>query len=565
MRVFLYYVGHSFVNSIKKLFRTWIAFLLVVMLASGLVGGLIGFVSSRMIDAQKVVEVMSETNEETETDEQVDEQDDDVLDSALSRLAAELFEKYGIDSKGLVEFAISAFFLFMFFLTLFGSKGIGEIFLPADVTMLFSAPIKPQSIMMFRLVLNLGMQLFMAVFMIFQIPNLIINFHMPVYAAWTMLINWAVLILFTTLIQIIVYLFASKSEQIKKNLKFVFGGLLGIVAAVYVYFVIANNGDMLKAAIKMLTGKESRWVPFWGWMRGLTIEAFNGNNGTSYIYLALMVLGIIALVVVIWSQNVDFYEDAMVATERRAEIMEKAKNSKTGVVRSKDRSDKIKRDGFDKGFGANVFFYKTLYNRKRLSIGGFLTKTMLFYIGCVVLMIVLGKVSAFEQGFLGVCGTMLMVTFYRTLGNPLQEDVMKEFFVMIPASAKSKLFYSLLGGMVSSVMDMIVPYVFAVVWFSPSIVDAVLWFIFILTVGIYGTIVGTFIMVSVSVSLPEKVQQMVQILFIYFGMLPAILFVIIGILTKLMYVFMPIGILGNLLISFLFFMITPHFLENGRK
>ena len=40
MRLFFYYVTHSFLNTIKKLLKTWVAIFVVLMICGGLFGGI---------------------------------------------------------------------------------------------------------------------------------------------------------------------------------------------------------------------------------------------------------------------------------------------------------------------------------------------------------------------------------------------------------------------------------------------------------------------------------------------------------------------------------------------
>lgn len=554
MRLFGYYITHTVFNAIKKLFKTWIAFMLIVMVFGAVVGGIAGTVAASL---------SKDTVNEITSDEEVQ----GAIEETQEIVKESFFDKYDIEVKQIIELVISGVILFFIFLSLFSAKGMGDIFLPADVTVLFSAPLKPQSVMMFRLFTTIGLQIMFSIVMLFQIPNLVVNLKMSVLAAISIVLAWIILNLFVSILQLLVYILSSYSEIIKKNSKIFIGAMLVAIVGVFAFNIIRCDKVYIKAALYTFTGSNTHWIPFYGWIRGMCIAAIDGNNIKALIYMGLNIVGLIGLIVLVWSLKVDFYEDALVSAERRAEIIEKAKTQKTAVVRTKERSDKIKRDGFTKGSGANVFFYKTLYNRKRLSYFGFLTKTMILYIAIVAMAVIIVKNGNYgpDRGFLITCALMTLVAFYRTMGNPLSEDLSRDFFAMIPASARVKLFYSILGGITNTLMDIIVPFIFASVWFKASIGEAVVWLLFILAVELYGTIVGAFIMMSVSVSLPEMVQKMVQIIFVYFGIMPAIIFLVIGILLKNMVLFMPFGIVLNLGLSFIFFMIIPHFMQNGRK
>lgn len=551
MRLLAYYIGHTFINTIRKLLKTWLAFFFIIIVFGGLVGFIAGNVASSL-----------EKKAETVVEETVTEEVDDSSHEEVNTFLNGLFPKMELEKEQIIELAISGLFILMLFLSLINSKGIGEIFQPADVVMLFSAPLKPQTVMLFRLITTLGMQVVFSLIMLFQLPNLIVSAGMSVWSAFTLIIAWGLLALFTTLLQVLLYILSSKNEFMKKNLKLFIGAVFGLIAAVFIFEVLQNDRNILLVAVKMFTGEGTYWVPFWGWMRGFCMNAVAGNNPASFMYLAFNILGMAVLVAIIWNLKVDYYEDAVVATEKKAAAIESAKNNTR--VRTKDRSDRIKRDGFDKGNGASVFYYKTLYNRRRMGVIGGITKTMLLYFAIAAFIVVLGEIKEFKFTFLAVSAAMTFIAFYRTLGNPLREDITKEFFTMIPAPARAKLFYSLLGGLANTFMDMVVPFAAAAIWLKISPIEAVLWLLFILSIDLYGTLVGTFIYLSVAMSLPDTVQKMVQIMFIYFGIMPAIAFVIVGIVLDMILIFLPIGIVFNLIMSGIFFLVVPKLMENGR-
>lgn len=552
MRLYAYYIGHTILNTIKKIFRTWIAIFLMIIVMAALVGGVVGFIASTIEDR------VSDNKQTEEIEEQVQVE--------LPETLKQMFGAVELERNQIVELVVSGLFLFMLFFCLINSKGIGEIFQPADAALLFSAPIRPQSLMLFRLITTLGMQAIMSLFMLFQLPNLIMNAHIPVMGAVSLFVAWLLLSLFITLMQVLVYIISSYSEYAKRNIKLFIGLFFAGILVIYLINLTRSDKNLLMAAITTFTGANTYWVPFWGWTRGFCLSAITGNTTWMIIYLSAIVVGFVALIAIIWNLKVDFYEDALEATEKKAAAIESAKQSQNGTstIRSKDRSEKIQRDGFDKGFGASVFYYKTIYNRRRLSLFRGITKTMLLYLGVCAFIIALGEIKGFKYSFPVICGFLVIAVFYRTLANPLREDITKELFVMVPEPAKKKLFWSLLGGLVNTISDMILPFLGSVIWLQASPLEAIVWFVFILTIDIYGTLVGTFIYISVGVKLSDTIQKLVQVAFIYFGILPAIAFVLVGLVLNKVIVFMPFGILLNLVLSLVFFLVTPKIMENGR-
>ena len=69
----------------------------------------------------------------------------------------------------------------------------------------------------------------------------------------------------------------------------------------------------------------------------------------------------------------------MAKSQETAELMDAVQSRRSsGLVfsrRRKDRSETLRRDGLNRGWGAKIYFYKALYNRFRFAKLGFLTKT----------------------------------------------------------------------------------------------------------------------------------------------------------------------------------------------
>ncbi len=551
MRPFLYYAVHTIINTLKKLFKTWLVFFFVIFVAAILVGIGVGTAVSKISDT---------IEEETVTEEQVDEEED--TPSGL-----ELFmEEHDLDKAGITDLIVTAAFFLMITMSMMGADKSGQLFKPADVTLLFPSPMKPQSVLMFRLMLNLGLNLFLAIYMLFQLPNLILNAGFSVWGSFSIIIAYGLVMAFSTLAQVTIYTVFSKGEgNKKKNIGKILLAFYVILGISFIIYQKATNTDIATAAVAFFGNKNTFWIPFYGWLRGMVYFAVTGENTKSLIYMALFIIACIVLIFVIWKTDADFYEDAMYSAEKMSKLVEESKNSAKGgiITREKKRSDKIERDGFHYGSGANVFFYKALMNRFRFSFLKIFSKTM-----------VIGLAAAFFSAYLVMDNNigidrfivpgsvLLMITFYRTLGNPLQEDLSREFFVLVPDSELKKILYSLLGCFAVNAIDLVLPLATSAIMLKTSPLTVLCWFIFIMSVSVFGTSVGAFINISIPLESAQSIKAMVQIIFIYFGIIPAAVFVVVGIILKQMLLFVALGAVVNCALGFLFILMSPRFLTN---
>ena len=565
MRLFLYYVSHSLLNTIKKVMKTWVAIFLIIIVF----GSVIGLVSS-LFDKNDTSEDDGQgTSVTLIQDDEGPGEEIDLDDAVEERFGgfrfANILKKYDLRKEQVVDIAISAVFLLVLATNILNSQNSSKIFQPADVTMMFSSPMKPQSVLLFRLLCTLGSSLIVSLFMLFQIPNLTINVGLSIWGAVSLVIVYAMILIFSTLVQVIFYTITSKMKSgtgnIKTALAIVYGAIfLGLAA-----YIAIGKHSVVEGIFGYFADPKTHWVPFWGWLRGISYCAATGDTVMSLVYLGLFIAACAILVLVIWKMKADFYEDAMFAAEHKAEQLESVKNaSKGGVVtRDKERKGSIDREGFRFGKGANVFLYKAIFNRFRFAKLKIFSTTMIIYTIIAGVVAWLAKSYPGDNAFFIPAAVLGVMAFYRTIGDPIREDTSKDFFILIPESHHKKILYSLLGCLAVTAIDLVLPVAVSAIILKASPVNVFAWFVFILSISFFATVVGTLISLSLPKDQAPTISLIVQMMFFYFGITPAAAAVIIGILTGHLTIAILAGTALNCLIGFLVSLLLP--LVLGRK
>lgn len=543
MRLFGYYAWHSFVNQLRKLFKTWVLIFLAVCV---LFGALIGIGVGILEDAGE--------EELPESEVEVIEEEEE----------ASLQELIGIAPMELVELIAGGIILAVFvFSTVSADKNGSRIFLPADVNLLFASPMKPQSVLLFRLTTQLGASILASVYLLFQLPNLVLNLGLSLWAALAAIAAWCLTIVMSKLVQILLYTVCSTHTKLKSYLrKGVYGFLLLLLGGYYLYWK-ASGTSPLVAAVDFFNGSPSRFIPLWGWLKGFCMFAMEGNLTGTLLCLAATVAGGALLAYIIWHVKADFYEDAMAKSEETAELLAAAQSDQSGVKivkRKKDRSDRLRRDGMSHGSGANVFFFKAMYNRFRFAHFGFLTKTAETYLVAAVGVAALCRFAVEADGLMPIALTLSVLTFFRAMGNALEEDTQMVSFSLIPESPWSKLFWSLMGVTANCFLDVLPAVAVGALVAGGNLLTALAWIPLIVSVDFFATTVGAFIGLSVPVSAGKFVKQLVQILFIYFGLLPDIAIMAVGLVFHQAAIAAVACAAVNTMLGMVFFTLTPLFL-----
>lgn len=546
MRMSLYYLCHTVKNQIRKIFRTWVAVFILVCLVAGIIIGL-GAAALSSLFEKNAEPPAEETVIETEEDEGV------AWDSETVHQIIEL-------ATGGVVLVV------LVFAVLIADKAGSSIFLMADVNLLFQAPLRPQSVLLFRLVMQAGTSIAATIYLAFQLPNLVINLGLGVAGAFAILGAWFILLVYSKLTSVLIYTVASTHPALKKRLRLALFAVLALIGgSFYLYMMKRGDGGGLAAANGFFNGPYTRYIPVWGWIKGMVMSAVEGKPLFTLAYFAALLVFAVAVTMLVHYIKVDFYEEAMARSEETAALLA-ARQQQSGLnKRKKDRSDRLNRDGFHRGAGANVYFFKSLYNRFRFAHLHFFTKTCETYllIGAAMTAILLFVVKS--PFFPAVAIVMAGFTFFRSLGNPIAEDTKQEMFALIPESAHKKVFFSFAAGVVNNALDVLPGYLLAAVLLRANPAAALAWLLLILTIGAYSGAVGTFIDLSLPTSLTPIVRSMVQIMFAYFGLGPAAVLLVLGFAFGHTVLFALIAVLFNVIATGLALGLAPLFLEHGRR
>ncbi len=523
MKLFLYYVLHSAKNALKKLFKTWVLIFFLVMLVGGVVVGItVGTLLSHTIP--------------DDPSEPGTEQTDPGWQKEPGEIVLPEDPQDETPVMDILELASGAIILLFFVLGVFGADKSGaEIFQPADVTLLFSSPLSPQSVLLFRTMTQIGTLIAATLyFMIFQIPNLVRNAGFDFWIILAIMAGWILTLGISQLLKMLCFVAGSTRPAFKKNLRRIVYLILGAAAAGFYFFKQSSGLGWWEAVLAYFNAPATRFIPFWGWIKGFVMFAAERNLRGTLLCLAATLLGGAFVAWLTWHMKADFYEEALQKTSEKAEMMEAVQASQSGAAiirRKKDRSEKLRRNELNRGWGATVFFHKSLYNRFRFAHFGFLTKTLEFYLVVGVGAALICRLVIGTESYLPLALLLAFCVFFRSLGNALKADTQMWYFHMIPEDPWLKLICSLGGDLMNCLLDVLPALVIGLLVQGAPLFPGLFWIFPIVSVTAYATSVGTFIDMSVNVNAGKTLKQMIQVIFIYFGLLPDI--VVVGVLLIL--------------------------------
>lgn len=512
MRLWGYYAGHTFVNNIKKMFRSTVLIVILAVVGIGVIFGLVGGVIGTVIENQESTEISTEDSTEVTSGGEEESEDEKSLKDLEEQMSP---EEKALEKAWLEAIAALVLLVVLLWGLYSGSKSGTDIFMMADVNFLFTAPMKPQTVLLFRLSFQMVAAFAASLYLVFQVPNLMINAGLGASAVAAMFVGYIMLLIFQRLMMVLSYtVFTTYGHMKKYVLPFVIGIVLFIFGALTVVFFAEDRS--VNAVVQTTFG--SRWmrmVPVIGWYKGMIMCAVNRQFLPFLGYLILLIVSMAVLVFIIWHIKADFYEDAFSAASKTAEMVEDAQQ---GRVAAKKRSDKISRTGSFGGEGAGTFFTKEVYCRKRMAKFGFLTNTMLFYLGVGLVLGMITMRLMDSHSFMLTGCVILAILFFRNMGNPIEQETSMNWLYLVPDNPYKKVFFTMMAGTYSCGIDLLPGVVLGAVLVGANPGIVLLWLLTLIVVDFMLSSVGLVLEVIFPESALDLVKSVIE-MFLRLGMI----------------------------------------------
>ena len=516
MRLWGYYALHTFINTIKKIFKSKVMIVILCsFLIGGVVGGSVGFISS-LVEDQARTESSVSKDDKTNDPAQMEE------------------DFMTVHADAIRESIPAATMILLLVVVLWGiyggSKKGSDFFLMADANILFAAPLKAQTVLMFRLSFQMLALLTFTFYLIFQVPSMKLILGLDNFAIVAIFLAWGMLLFMSKLMSVFTYTLTATYEHLKKYVvPFVFAVGLLVVAATGAVYISTGNDYM--ATLRLTYGADwSNYIPVFGWYKAMVMNAINGHVFASLGYMALNLVFLIALVWGIWHIKADFYEDALAGAQKRDDMTKAAlegrninKDKKQSAKRTQKLEHKVRKSYELKGWGASVFLHKSILNRRRFSKFGFVTNTLLLYlaIGGLGAAFMAYKTDLREISVIGLI--MALTLFFRNFGNPIEIESSHNWLFLVPEDPYKKVLYAILAGSVDCVLDLLPGIVVATVILRGNPLMALLWLATLVSMDFMFSCFGLLLQAILPSSAMDVVKSMLQM------MLRAFIIVVIAI------------------------------------
>jgi hypothetical protein len=378
----------------------------------------------------------------------------------------------------IMQIIIFALFLFVSYMTL--SKGLKQgstFFSMPDVNLIFTAPIRPQTVLVYGIFRQMGMSALTTLFMCFQIPNMINFFGLTATGVFAVLTGWFFLVFSVQASTLCIYSLTAPYPDRRKAGKYILNGLMAVlIVALFVYFL--NGNAKIEAVFSFFQLPAVDFFPYVGWLSAYIKYMVSGEYIRALLFLLPAILVPMAGIILVRRTESDYYEDVLQMTETMHANRVSIKEGKTAANQNLGEVKTGKSGLVGKGRGASAFFFRHLTEQRRTGLILF-DKMSIIVIAIAVFggffmrnNIQSGEVEVFFVEVIGVA-VLSYVLYFTSIMGKFTYELSKPYIYLIPAPNVMKLFYSNLASVVKALAEGIVAFsIFAILiganwWYVP--------------------------------------------------------------------------------------------------
>jgi hypothetical protein len=339
------------------------------------------------------------------------------------------------------------------------------MFRAADVNFVFSGPFRPNEALLYGFIRQLGGALLVLFVAVCQIPNLKNNFALLPCGVWVILLAVIIYVLTYPIFGMIIYAYTSKSGTRKRAVSFLVNAALVAVLLVFLYNLY-DTKNALQALYNSFDNVAIPWIPIIGWTRDIAAAAVDGMNMTFSLGLSLMIAVISAFIIILYKQNLDYYEEVLAATEYRESAIAAKREGRNMQFNQKARR-KVKQPIW--GRGAAALFGKNMLELRKSAFVLFFDRTSAIVIIAAIAFKFLMPKEFGNYALPIILYFSVYMLFLLQMQGRWPNELGRHFIFTIPASAPSKLFFVTASDHIKNLIDGATLFIIAGVIFKASL------------------------------------------------------------------------------------------------
>jgi hypothetical protein len=332
---------------------------------------------------------------------------------------------------------VSVLYIAMFAFSAYRGVNRGTtLFSLADIHLLFPAPLKPQKILLYGLVKQMGTSLMVGFFLLFQYAWIHQQYGVPLPFLLAVLLGYGITLFLGQLTAMTMYGLTHLSEKKRKAAKTVLLSLCGLAALYVLLPVFFNSSVWMQVGSERLSRLPMLLFPVGGWMRALVEGIWEAKAAQIVWSLGAAIAWTAAGIVLLGREQTDYYEDVLKATETLHQTIALKREGKMQEVLPENV--KVGKTGINRGFGASVFYYKHRLESRRAR------RFLLDTISMIMLLVSLAFAFIMRgEGLLPAFAFATYMQLFTVSSGRWVKELSRPYIYMVPETSFRKLIHCL--------------------------------------------------------------------------------------------------------------------------
>lgn len=315
----------------------------------------------------------------------------------------------------------------------------------ADANFLFTGPFEKRTVLVYLLISTAPASILTGFFMCFYLPYLL-GPALTVAKFFVVLLVISLLFGCIYLSYYYLYIVDTENPGLKKKVRRLLLIFLGVLVLAFIILLISTGFNIRDTSQGFFTHPWYNWVPLFGWTKWAISSLMTGKIMFGFIpATALLVITNLVLCLALYNVKADFYEKTLEDSVNLQKLMDDVKTNGSADVRS---IAKLKNKAASVRFmqGAAAIYSRQMLESNKLTL---VSKCREVFMG--LFYVAFGAV--FGLKFYFVLSMIGFGALSMSLNDSWHRDFKKPYVFLIPASSFKKVIYSVLPGVVKTIVS----------------------------------------------------------------------------------------------------------------
>ncbi len=313
-----------------------------------------------------------------------------------------------------------------------------SFFKMADVNLLFTAPVKPENLLIYYMARSILPALGGSIiFLIYGVSQMADQFDLTVGNITFLILGFALFFFMIFPLRFLIYTLHTKygiMDFIRTGIS-----ILGIALGLVILIPGLMAEKFWQGMFSWISSPWFNFFPVVGWSRGIMSYVWDQNIILASGFLILYGLAYFSVVKLVIKFSGYYYEDVLEVTKSNEEKLEKVRGKKQVSESSYSMNTKKQLALPDFGVGAKALFWRNYVHSSRQDFHPLFGIYSLIMVGLGITFAILSNFDWFSHKvFYGYIMILLAFYFMAGIGRASVGDLKKPFFILIPASWASK-------------------------------------------------------------------------------------------------------------------------------